>query len=67
MLLGIVEEAQATKEQLAIKEYNVGAYCLDSQWIWGALKKIQKSPKGEYYLTDIVQIAADAGMTDSGK
>ncbi len=59
---GIIEEAQATKEQLAIKEYNVGAYCMDSQWMWDALKKIQKSPKGEYYLTDIVQIAADAGM-----
>jgi bifunctional UDP-N-acetylglucosamine pyrophosphorylase / glucosamine-1-phosphate N-acetyltransferase len=59
---GIVEEAQATTEQLAIKEYNVGAYCMDSQWMWNALKKIQKSPKGEYYLTDIVQIAADAGM-----
>ena len=30
--------------------------------MWRALKKIQKSPKGEYYLTDIVQIASDAGM-----
>ena len=59
---GIVEEAQATKEQLAIKEYNVGAYCMDSQWMWDALKKIQKSPKGEYYLTDIVQVASDAGV-----
>jgi bifunctional UDP-N-acetylglucosamine pyrophosphorylase / glucosamine-1-phosphate N-acetyltransferase len=59
---GIVEEAQATKEQLTIKEYNVGAYCVDAKWLWTALKKIQKSPKGEYYLTDIVQIAVDAGM-----
>jgi bifunctional UDP-N-acetylglucosamine pyrophosphorylase/glucosamine-1-phosphate N-acetyltransferase len=59
---GIIEEAQATKEQLAIKEYNVGAYCMDSQWMWSALKKIQKSPKGEYYLTDIVQIVSGAGL-----
>lgn len=58
----IIEEAQATVEQLAIKEYNVGAYCVDAKWLWKALKKIQKSPKGEYYLTDIVQIAADAGL-----
>ncbi len=28
----------------------------------GSSKRIQKSPKGEYYLTDIVQIASDAGM-----
>jgi bifunctional UDP-N-acetylglucosamine pyrophosphorylase/glucosamine-1-phosphate N-acetyltransferase len=59
---GIIEEAQATKEQLAIKEYNVGAYCMDSQWMWSALTKIQKSPKGEYYLTDIVQIVSGAGL-----
>ncbi len=61
-VLAIVEEAQATPEQLAINEYNVGAYCVDSKWLWEALKKIQKSPKGEYYLTDIVQLAADAGL-----
>jgi bifunctional UDP-N-acetylglucosamine pyrophosphorylase / glucosamine-1-phosphate N-acetyltransferase len=61
-VVAIVEEAQATPEQLAITEYNVGAYCVDAQWLWGALKKIQKSPKGEYYLTDIVQFASEAGL-----
>ena len=61
-VIAIVEEAQATPEQLAIKEYNVGVYCIDSQWMWGALKRIQKSPKGEYYLTDIVQLAVEDGL-----
>lgn len=58
----IVEEAQATPSQLALTEYNVGAYCADASWLWEALQKIYKSPKGEYYLTDIVQIASEAGQ-----
>ena len=58
----IVEEAQATPSQLALTEYNVGAYCVDAPWLWEALQKINKSPKGEYYLTDIVQIASEAGQ-----
>jgi len=54
----IVEEAVATPEQLAIREYNVSAYCFDAQWMWMSLPKISPSPKGEYYLTDLVEIAA---------
>lgn len=53
----IVEEAQADAETLAIKELNVGAYCFRSDWIWGALDRIKVSPKGEYYLTDTVELA----------
>lgn len=58
---GIVEEAQATAEQLKIDELNVGAYCFNSSWLWQALWKIQLSPKGEYYLTDIVAVAVAEG------
>lgn len=54
----IVEEAEATLEELNIQEYNVGAYCFRSDWLWDALKEIGVSTKkGEYYLTDIVGIA----------
>jgi bifunctional UDP-N-acetylglucosamine pyrophosphorylase/glucosamine-1-phosphate N-acetyltransferase len=53
----IVEEAQATAEQLLIKECNVGLYCFDADWLWESLPKIKLSPKGEYYLTDLVEIA----------
>jgi len=62
-VLAIVEEAQATPEQLAIREYNVGAYCVRSAWLWQALKKVKRSPKGEYYLTDIVQLAVEEGQS----
>jgi bifunctional UDP-N-acetylglucosamine pyrophosphorylase/glucosamine-1-phosphate N-acetyltransferase len=54
----IVEEYVATSEQQQIKELNVGAYCFKADWLWDALHRIQKNPKkGEYYLTDIVEIA----------
>lgn len=54
----IVEEYVATPEQRQIKELNVGAYCFQAEWLWDALKRIEKNPKkGEYYLTDIVEIA----------
>ena len=55
----IVEEYVATPEQLAIRELNVGAYCFKADWLWDAVHRIQKNPrKGEYYLTDIVELAA---------
>jgi len=54
----IVEEYVATPEQQMIKELNVGAYCFKADWLWDALQRIEKNPKkGEYYLTDIVEIA----------
>lgn len=54
----IVEEYVATSEQQLIKELNVGAYCFKADWLWEALHRIPKNPKkGEYYLTDIVEIA----------
>ena len=55
----VVEEYVATPEQLAIRELNVGAYCFRGAWLWEALHRIQKNPqKGEYYLTDVVELAA---------
>lgn len=60
-IAAIVEEAQASAEQLKIDELNVGAYCFNADWLWKALKKIKLSPKGEYYLTDLIEIAVSEG------
>lgn len=60
-LIGIVEEAQATPEQLSIQELNASVYCFDANWLWEALPRIPLSPKGEYYLTDLVGIAEADG------
>ena len=57
----IVEEAQATLEQLAIRELNPGVYCFRADWLWESLKHIQLAPKGEYYLTDLVGLAVSGG------
>lgn len=59
----VVEEAQATSSQLAVRELNVGMYCFEARWLWGALKRIPLSPKGEYYLTDLVGLAAADGLS----
>jgi bifunctional UDP-N-acetylglucosamine pyrophosphorylase / glucosamine-1-phosphate N-acetyltransferase len=58
----IVEEKEATPEQLRIRELNVGVYVFDSAWLWSNIAKLKPSPvKGEYYLTDMVQLAVEQG------
>ncbi len=59
----IVEEAVATPEQLKVREYNISTWCFDADWLWQSLAKIQASPKGEYYITDLVAIAIAEGLT----
>jgi bifunctional UDP-N-acetylglucosamine pyrophosphorylase/glucosamine-1-phosphate N-acetyltransferase len=61
-VLEIVEEAQATPEQLAIRELNTGLFCFSADWLWPALHRIQLSPKGEYYLTDLAGLAVADGL-----
>ena len=58
----IVEEAQANSEQLKIHELNASVYCFDGEWLWKALRQVPVSPKGEYYLTDVVEIAVNEGF-----
>ncbi|MDH5605471.1 MAG: bifunctional UDP-N-acetylglucosamine diphosphorylase/glucosamine-1-phosphate N-acetyltransferase GlmU [Anaerolineae bacterium] len=58
----IVEEADCSPEQKKIKELNVGVFCFKADWLWENLKNIPLSAKGEYYLTDLVAIANQAGQ-----
>ncbi len=58
----IVEESAATAQQLTIRELNAGAYCFSSDWLWDVLHRIPLCDKGEYYLTDTVGLAAEAGL-----
>lgn len=54
----IVEEYVASPEQMEIRELNVGCYCFNSDWLWKTLQRIPRNPrKGEYYLTDAVELA----------
>jgi bifunctional UDP-N-acetylglucosamine pyrophosphorylase/glucosamine-1-phosphate N-acetyltransferase len=58
---GIIEELHATPEESAIRELNVGAYVFRADWLWENLPKLPLSPKGEYYLTDMVSLAVEQG------
>jgi bifunctional UDP-N-acetylglucosamine pyrophosphorylase/glucosamine-1-phosphate N-acetyltransferase len=58
----IVEQVACTAEQLAIHELNTSVYCIEAAWMWGALARIRPNPqKGEYFLTDLVEIAVADG------
>ncbi|MCD4802231.1 MAG: bifunctional UDP-N-acetylglucosamine diphosphorylase/glucosamine-1-phosphate N-acetyltransferase GlmU [Anaerolineales bacterium] len=58
----IVEEADASAEQLKITELNAGMCCFDADWLWANLKKLPLSPTGEYYLTDLVALAKNQDL-----
>jgi bifunctional UDP-N-acetylglucosamine pyrophosphorylase/glucosamine-1-phosphate N-acetyltransferase len=66
-IVAIVEEATATPEQLAIRELNAGVYCFDAEWLWSHVDRIPLSmPKQEYYLTDLIGMAAAEGLRVEG-
>jgi bifunctional UDP-N-acetylglucosamine pyrophosphorylase/glucosamine-1-phosphate N-acetyltransferase len=54
----IVEDKDASPGEMSIKEINTGIYCVESPFLFEALKQVrQDNVQGEYYLTDIVAIA----------
>ena len=58
----IIEEKDATPAQRKIKEGNVGIYIFKIKELLLALPKISnKNKKGEYYLTDIIEILSSGG------
>lgn len=58
----IVEAKNASAEQLRIREVNSGVYCADASWLFAELAHVKPNAlTKEYYLTDIVQRAAQAG------
>ncbi len=57
----IVEEKAASPAELEITELNSNPYCFQADWLWESLDKIEKSAVGEFYLTDLVEIAYQQG------
>jgi bifunctional UDP-N-acetylglucosamine pyrophosphorylase/glucosamine-1-phosphate N-acetyltransferase len=63
-VIAIVEEKDATREQRELHEINSGIIAFDAAFLAEALPRLgNDNAKGEYYLTDTVQIARDAGLT----
>jgi bifunctional UDP-N-acetylglucosamine pyrophosphorylase / glucosamine-1-phosphate N-acetyltransferase len=59
----IVEEKDATEEQREIREINSGILAFDAEFLLDALPRIgNDNAKGEYYLTDTVHLAREAGL-----
>lgn len=59
----IVEQKDATPAELQISEVNTGIYCVDNALLHSWLPKLSnQNAQGEYYLTDIVALAADDGI-----
>lgn len=58
----IVEAVNATPAELKIERRNSSIYAMPNIWLWSLLKKIRPNPvTGEYYLTDMIQLAIKAG------
>ena len=54
----IVEYRDATPEQRELEELNAGIYCASARFLFDSLKKLTPdNAQGEFYLTDLVQIA----------
>ena len=61
-LLGIIEAAEATPEQLAVKEVNVSVYCFDAAALRSVLPRVtNNNNKKEYYLTDTLGLLRGDG------
>jgi bifunctional UDP-N-acetylglucosamine pyrophosphorylase/glucosamine-1-phosphate N-acetyltransferase len=59
----IIEQQDASAEQLKITEVNTGVLALQSSQLRDWLPKItNNNAQGEYYLTDLVSIAREAGV-----
>jgi len=59
---GIVEQRHATPEELAIQEVNSGVYAFAADWLWSRLGRLTTHPNGEYYLTDLIEVAVREGQ-----
>ena len=59
----VVEEKDATDEQREIPEINSGILAFDAEFLLDALPRIgNDNSKGEFYLTDTVRLAREAGL-----
>ena len=61
-VIGIVEQKDATAEQEAVAEINSGILAFDAAFLDRVLPRLRNdNAKGEYYLTDTVQLAREDG------
>ena len=60
----IVEQKDATAEEIAIREVNPSYYCFDAKALFESLPKLSnENANGEYYITDLFGAYRQAGKT----
>ncbi|MRR54248.1 MAG: bifunctional UDP-N-acetylglucosamine diphosphorylase/glucosamine-1-phosphate N-acetyltransferase GlmU [Deltaproteobacteria bacterium] len=60
----IVEEKDATPGQRAIREINSGIYCVAAEFLFAAVSRLgSDNAQGEQYLTDIIRMAVEQGLS----
>ena len=61
-VLKIVEQKDASPEELAVQEINTGTYVFDNQALFSALSQVtNENAQGEYYLPDVIEIMKSQG------
>lgn len=61
-ITGIVEQKDCTADQASIREVNAGVYAIDAAFLREGLSQLRPvNAQGEYYLTDLVALAAQRG------
>ncbi len=63
-VLRIVEEKDASAKEKTIREINTGIYAFEAPLVFDALRAVGRdNAQGEYYLTDVLEIARRQGRT----
>ena len=59
----VVEDRDATPEEKLVLEINVGTYVVETNFLRKALEQLKpQNAQGEYYLTDIIEMAVQDGQ-----
>jgi len=66
-ILRIAEQKDATDDELRINEINSGIYCMKSDFVFDNIDSLRSdNAQKEYYLTDMIPLAASSGLTLHG-
>ncbi|HUW66349.1 MAG TPA: bifunctional UDP-N-acetylglucosamine diphosphorylase/glucosamine-1-phosphate N-acetyltransferase GlmU [Spirochaetia bacterium] len=64
----IVEQKDAGREELDVREVNSGIYCFNARGLFAALRSLTPdNAQGEYYLTDCIRYFQETGLTVAAK
>jgi bifunctional UDP-N-acetylglucosamine pyrophosphorylase/glucosamine-1-phosphate N-acetyltransferase len=64
----VVEQRDASKAELKIREVNAGVYIAQAGFLWDALGRLgSNNAQGELYLTDVISMAAKKGTVAAAR